>query len=176
MKKNFFSYLILVIQGVCILLVYFYFKSLINQNEINSTEAFIYNLFCSFLLIISIGMSYLANKQKALRLFKLFTIIILLIHIVLFSFYHLKLSPLPYQFRLTLVNRTNKLLNVKLAGCMDVNVDNLQVDEEREIIIPLFEGCSIDLINKTDTVSIGHSFTNSYGYKKVYYIEMQSGK
>lgn len=101
----------------------------------------------------------------------------LLIQCALIFFFHAELLLLPSQFRLTLVNNTGtQLVNVKLAGCQDINTGALNVDERREIIVPIFEGCSIDLINKGDTVTIGQSSTNSVGYKREYMLSSHDRK
>ena len=175
-KGNFYSSLILAGQGFCVFLIYIYYKSVYNESEVDSTETFIYDFVCAVLLIISFGLCQWTFKQKTFKLFKIFSVIIVLTQFVFLLFFHSKLSPLPTQFRLTLVNKTNgELINLKLTGCEDFNIDRLQIGEKREIIIPLFEGCSIDLINKSDTVTIGHGSTNSFGYKKEYSIRLPSG-
>jgi hypothetical protein len=175
-KGNFRSYSILAGQGLCLFLIYLYYKSVYNESEIDNTEVVIYDLFCAILLTISFGLCFWTFKQKSFRYFKIFSVVIVLIQFVFLMYFHLKLIPLPSEFRLTLVNKTkSELTNLKLTGCEDINIDKLEKGEKREIIIPLFEGCSIDLINNSDTVTIGHGSTNNFGYKKEYSIQLSRG-
>src|SRR5688572_18634913 len=170
-KEDLYTYLILGCEAISIFIGYGYYHILINKSEIDSTDTFIYHTFCLILILLSFGFLYFVFtfKPRSLVLLRILFASMLLIQFASISFFRAELAPLPSQFRLTLVNNTGtQLVNVRLAGCQDINTGALNVDEKREIIIQIFEGCSVDLISQGDTIHIGQSSTNSVGYKREY--------
>jgi hypothetical protein len=166
------SIVLFLLQGAIVYLLYKMFTNLENAPQVSKTDIFQYNLFLIALTLLAIGFCTWCLFLRAHSFIKAICLSLVIGQILLAFNLHYKSMGWPYNFRLTLVNKTNHPLDkLRLTGCQDIEVDTIKINTSREFLIPITEGCSVYLVNRNDSVAIASASAVNTGYKKEYIIQ-----
>jgi hypothetical protein len=167
-----YSLLFFIAQGLLVYMICKMFINLRDSLQVSSSDIFTFNVFLVSLSIVAVALCIWSLFLRGHSLVKLLCLL-LGVGMVLLAFnLHYKSMAWPYNFRLTLVNKTNRSLDkLRLSGCQDLEVDTLKVNSSRMFVIPLTEGCTVYLVNNRDSVAVAAAAAQNTGYRKEYVIQ-----
>jgi hypothetical protein len=167
-----FSIVFFLLQGAIVYMLYKMFTKLAVAPQVSNEDIFNYNIFLVCLTLLAIGLCTWCLFLRGHNLIKLLCLVLAVGQVLLAFNLHYKSMQWPYNFRLTLINKSNKTLgNLRLSGCQDLDVDTMKINSSRMFLIPLTEGCTVYLVKSKDSVAVAPAAAKNTGYRKEYIIQ-----
>jgi hypothetical protein len=166
------SIFIFLVQAALGYFLYEMFTKLRDGRQVTSEDIFLFNIWLVSFSVISIALCIWGLRMQTHGIIKLLGLLAALAIVLLAFNLHYKSMHWPYEIRLLLVNGSGKTVkDLRLSGCMDLDIDSIGVNKSGFFQLPVTENCKVWLVNKKDSVMIISTSTNRTGYNTSYTIK-----